>query len=140
MPPKQLKDHLCGHKINRILQHISDIALWQKRFHQAITVGLREHCQVMTVQNSRLVVQLCSPIWAIQLRSQLPDIIATWQKRGWLIEDIQLRVVPEIANQKPTVERRHLSANAKQHLRMCSQAIKHPQLREALAHLSRDDE
>ena len=94
----------------------------------------------MTVQNSRLVVQVSSPIWVIKVRSQLPAIIAQWQKQGWLIDDIQLRIVPAVAEPQPIVERRHLSTTAKQHLRMCSETIKHPQLRQALAHLSRDDE
>lgn len=98
---------------------------------------LRNHCQIINLQQSQLTVAADNAAWATQLRYQVNTVLDGIKT---VMPDIRsLKIVTQqpdaIVKTKP-VEKRELSAEAAEHLQATAETVTNPELKAVLEKLA----
>ena len=81
--------------IKALMDQLTKIKTINNNLHQTINPILSQHCRVVNIRKSTLVIAVDSPAWANKLRFQLPDLISHFRQNGFIgLGNIELIVQP----------------------------------------------
>lgn len=81
--------------IKALMDQLTKIKTINNSLHQTINPLLSQHCRVVNIRKSTLVIAVDSPTWANKLRFQLPELISYFRQNGFIgLGSIELIVQP----------------------------------------------
>ena len=81
--------------IKALMDQLTKIKTINNSLHQTIDPLLSQHCRVVNIRKTILVIAVDSPVWANKLRFQLPDLISHFRQNGFIsLANIELIVQP----------------------------------------------
>ena len=79
-----------------LMDQLTKINIINNSLHQYINTTLSQHCRVVNIRKSTLVLAVDSPIWANKLRFQLPDLLSYLRNNGFIsLANIDIIVQPK---------------------------------------------
>jgi len=81
--------------IKALMDQLTKIKTINNSLHQSINPTLSQHCRVVNIRKSTLVLAVDSPIWANKLRFQIPELLSYFRQNGFIsLANIDVIVQP----------------------------------------------
>jgi len=84
--------------LSRLYQHGQMLKRLDKLFKASVPIPLNQHCHVVNLRETILVVHTDSSIWATRLRYMTPSLMQQWQRDRAMptIDQVLVRVRPGV--------------------------------------------
>jgi hypothetical protein len=82
--------------VKALMDQLTKITTLNNSLHQFINPTLSQHCRVVNIRKSTLVIAVDSSVWANKLRFQLPELLSELRQQGYLsLASIDLIIQPK---------------------------------------------
>lgn len=83
-------------QIKSLLDQLSKINSLNRLLGHKLNVKLSQHCRVANLRNNTLVIAADSPAWSNKIRSQTPELLASFRQSGYFgLANIEIIVQPK---------------------------------------------
>jgi hypothetical protein len=84
--------------LSRLYQHGQMLKRLDKLFKASVPIPLNQHCHVVNLRETILVVHTDSSLWATRLRYMTPSLMQQWQRDRAMptIDQVLVRVRPGV--------------------------------------------
>jgi hypothetical protein len=137
--PLQINKLLGGSPHARLLSRARSLLQLENRLHALLPAPLTEHCRILSIRDTTLVLAADSPVWAARLRFHTPLLLKQLARiQGVRLRRVRIRVRPPEAATAP--RHRHVpnrrSAAGTAALQQAAQTVSDPELKTALLRLA----
>lgn len=82
--------------LRALMDRLTKIQNINNSLHQQLNPILSQHCRVVNIRKSTLVLAVDSPVWSNKLRFQLPELLSCFRNNGFLsLANIDIIVQPK---------------------------------------------
>ncbi len=82
--------------VRALMDQLSKIETINNSLHRYINPLLSQHCRVVNLRKSTLVIAVDSPAWANKIRFQLPELLSGLRENGFIsLANIEIMVQPK---------------------------------------------
>ena len=138
--PVSIGSILGKSQVSRLLDGAGVLDKLAANVQELLPSSLKEHCRVLSVRGSVLVLAADSPVWAARLRFHSPELVKQLEHTQTVkLRTVQVRVRP-VDKPPATVKRQnkpHLSAVNSLALEQTARGVSDPGLKAALLRLAR---
>ena len=138
--PSKINKLTGGGRYAQLLSRARKLIALEKLLNKLLPTPLNEHCRILTISGTTLILSANSSVWAARLRFHTPQLVkqlASYQPDS--IKAIRIRVKPPARPATPvkpkTMPRRSPLAAAA--LKQAAQSISDPALKSGLLRLAR---